>query len=286
MNIAAAHLDYVASGLTTALSYDADGFVAEEAAQTPFGTLQFSPYVFCAAHPVKYIDMTGCEFTASSMYYVNMYLQEIQRREDEANAIIEMQNNLISSGTLSEKQIKKANKQIAKANKTLAEMGEIRAEISELDISTQLYSIVYSTKLNDNPDPTNDYAHSYNRSGMGFHFQSSTAVIILTQITVGHIAHEMKHVYQFEHGDISVSRDGGDSYFYDQQDEYYATERGNKFGFNPGGDTKSAYKKLQRGPAGVKSILSTKQQSDPDFLQKFAERKNIAFRFGGTTYVP
>ncbi|MDE6109788.1 MAG: hypothetical protein K2F72_05845, partial [Muribaculaceae bacterium] len=42
LGLPAGSRDYVASGLTTALSYDADGFVAEEAAQTPFGTLHKS----------------------------------------------------------------------------------------------------------------------------------------------------------------------------------------------------------------------------------------------------
>ena len=44
LGLPAGSRDYVASssGLTSALSYDADGFVAEEAAQTPFGTLHKS----------------------------------------------------------------------------------------------------------------------------------------------------------------------------------------------------------------------------------------------------
>ena len=244
------------------------------------GTPQFSPYVFCAANPVRYIDMTGCKFTASSMYYVNMYLQEIQRREDEANAIIEMQNNLISSGTLSEKQIKKANKQIDKANQTLAEMKEVRLEIDKLKVSNQMYEIGIDASRNNS-----NYFCDYTTLGTNGNVVCMINKFVLgkNKYNIGSLAHELKHAYQFEIGELSFSANQNGTPLYDLNDEYVAYERGMKFGQRKDIIINQVYQHLQKGPYDVTNTAPI-NHLDEEGLQKYAEKNEVTFRVGGRTY--
>lgn len=285
MNIAAAHLDYVASGLTTALSYDADGFVAEEAAQTPFGTLQFSPYVFCAANPVKYIDMTGCKFTEGSKPFVYKYLAEIFERMNQSLSDAVKYSHSIAFDNLSDKEMKKAINKYNKAAEKFCINQGILIELFQLQKSDQIYDVSISREYCDNRDPRNEYSTTFDRDGASYNSVNGIFEIKLHANDLGSIAHELKHAHQFENGQISypdASIGKSTTTLYDLTDEEEAFQRGALFGQRIDTPVRNIYPNLPTD----KRELSPEQKKYLFVLQPFSNKNNIIFRWGGKTYRP
>ena len=88
-------------------------------------------------------------------------------------------------------------------------------ELSDLESSDQLYHIL-------------EVGESYNREKGGTYYQSvDNSIGIEFDGKFGNLAHELKHAYQFEKGELSFSKEkGGFGELYDITDEQAALRRG------------------------------------------------------------
>lgn len=242
-----------------------------------------SPYVFCAANPIRYIDITGCQFTDGSLRFIDMYLEEINSRIEDAQMEIDKNTILLASGGLSEKKARSEQKAINKAQAKIRSMNEILAEIDELSNSSQVYDIRWSNRYNKSADIRTGRGGSTN-SATTYNFQLDVVLIVLGDSSLGLLAHELKHAYQFETGKISYHGVDGEP-FYDLTDEYEAYERGYMFGQPFQGDIRKApsYSRLSK----------TEKSANDNNIQEAIENNNrlkaknnlpAVFRYKGITY--
>ena len=151
-----------------------------------------SPYAYCAWNPIKLVDPDGREWDPSSLEIVDDYRKQLNNKLENAQ--------------------------------TRDERIEIQAAIDELavlDKSNQVYHIEYGEvsdrKRNGETcyDLNNDYVK----------------MTIAYDGNVADIAHEMKHAYQFEVGELSFnSITGGFGVLYDLTDERAAYNRSGPLG--------------------------------------------------------
>ena len=239
-----------------------------------------SPYAYCAGNPVRYSDPTGAVFTERSLEYVERLLNNIDERQNHnAERIAQLQERLHSE-RLSDKRVKRIQKQIGKLQGESSELENVRVEISALKESNQVYDIRRDNSLNIN-DST--FGGGEYRSGVTFDFETGVFSIALGDGSLGSLAHELKHAYQFEIGALSSGyrRDGQP--FYDKTDEFSAYVRGSMFGNSPIGKLPVLYEALQDGPMDTTKLPSI-ILSSPKELQKLANRTHSAFRVSGITY--
>ena len=243
-----------------------------------------SPYVFCAANPIRYIDITGCQFTDGSLRFIDMYLEEINSRIEDAQMEIDKNTILLASGGLSEKKARSAQKAINKAQAKIRSMNEILAEIDELKNSSQVYDVSIDKRYNDEVNPKTDNGTGYERSGVTFDEENGVLKIILNKFNLGNLAHELKHAYQFENGELSFSKRELGIPFYDLYDERRAYARGAIFGQRRTFSIEKVYN-LQDVDASVKNSLPIQVQNSPQLLQGTANTFKAVFRWKGITYV-
>ena len=239
-----------------------------------------SPYAYCANNPVRYSDPTGTVFTERSLEYVERLINNIDERQNHnAEKIAKLQERLHSE-RLSDKRVKRIQKQIGKLQGESSELENVRAEITVLKESNQVYDIRRDNSLNINDSifGTGEY-----RSGVAFEFETGCFSIALGDGSLGSLAHELKHAYQFEIGALSSGYRKDGQPFYDKTDEVSAYARGAMFGNSPIGNLPELYDVLQSGPMDT-TKLPTIILTSPTELQKLANRTHSAFRVNGTTY--
>ncbi|MDE6286094.1 MAG: hypothetical protein K2L99_03770, partial [Muribaculaceae bacterium] len=234
---------------------------------------------------VKYIDMTGCKFTESSKQFVNKYLTEVSDRMYESLEEIKNLMHLMAFGKLSDKNMNKAQNALTKAAQKLSTYQGIMKELFQLQKSDQVYDISISREYSDARDLRNDHAIAYDRDGAKYNSENGIFEIKLHKNDLGDIAHELKHAYQFENGQISyydTSMDRTSVTFYDLTDEEEAFQRGALFGQRIDAPVRNIYPNLPTD----KRELSPEQKKYLYILQPFSNKKNIIFRWGGKTYRP
>ena len=244
-----------------------------------------SPYVFCAANPIRNTDITGCEFTAGSLRFIESYTNEINSRIETANQEIMKQLIGLITGRLSDQKKKSAMKKIGKAHSTITTMQGILSEIDELKNSSQVYDISVDKRYNDVVNPKTDNGRTgYLRSGVNFNDENGIFEITLRSFNLGDLAHELMHAHQFEHGELSFSNRGGGIPFYDLYDERRAFARGEIFGQRRTYSIEKEYN-FQDVDASVKNSLPIQVQNSPQLLQGTANTLKAVFRWKGITYV-
>lgn len=121
-------------------------------------------------------------------------------------------------------------------------------------------------------------------SGVVFNAQTNAIDVILGVANLGHIAHELKHAYQFETGEFSSGLFNNGNPFYDKSDELEAYKRGAMFGQPFPKKFDELYNKLKKGPYKV-TDLGPEYLETPSKLQFYSETNKCAFRWDGRTYV-
>ncbi len=224
-----------------------------------------STYAYCAWNPVRLVDPDGRDFDPESEAMIADFEKKTKKRIESAQ--------------------------------TERERNELQQALDELTIlkkSDQMYHIEYGTTSSYNRKGETDYDIKNNR----------VRIIIAYDGDEGDIAHELKHAYQFETGDLSFdSRSGGiaTAVLYDITDEEAAYRRGAAYGKeipkNLEWHEKFSYTNSITGEKGLfYPFLQNEKVKLPDIgagrnfpasskqIHGRSTSVNNIYRYGGTTY--
>ena len=187
-----------------------------------------SPYLFCGNDPVNNVDPSGMVFTETSQPYIDKFMSDIESRIQDNNRNIDKKKGALDKGNLSGRKADKLQRGISKLEASNASLEEVRTEITALHESTQVYNIYSDYSMNISGDLLGNGGMTV--SGVMYNEQTDMFDIMLGDESLGMLAHELKHAYQFETGEFSSGRLKNGEPFYDLTDEYEAYERGYMFG--------------------------------------------------------
>ena len=263
--------------------------------------ISFSPFHYCANNPISYLDVDGNEFTNEAWNWVKRLIANMSGRLQSIDNEVEDKQSKIDKGGLSSKKVARLEKQISKLNNQREglskQFDEVRGEIATFSASCQVYDVV-----SDNGGTERDMlGNSTTTNQTTFNSSNNRVQLTVSSGTdLGLFSHELKHMFQFETGEISLGltkNNGGVFFkdnnllFYDLSDEVVAYQRGVLFGqrenITATADvlTKGIYdSRIPSGPINaVNHPDAATIKSNP---QSIANKYNAAFRIGTTTYKP
>ena len=221
-----------------------------------------SPYAYCAWNPVKLVDPDG---------------MEIKFDPESEGIIAEFRKNTESA--------------ISNAQ-TMEQRNELQKALDELGVlskSNQMYHIEYGKTGSSKRNGVTDYDIKSDRVRMVISYDGKD----------GDIAHELKHAYQFEIGEMSFDAQTGGgikSLLYDITDEQAAYQRGAAYGMEmpknlewfertPLGDGAFYYPFLNAGDVQFPNIPGNKSSRvDAEMIQGLPISNKTIYRYEGKTY--
>ena len=230
-----------------------------------------TPYGYCNNDPVIYLDINGAEFTDSSKEFIRRIKDRIERMISTYDKKIERIKSKSSSENKSQK------KRVSKLEEKKEQLQGVQTEIAVLESSNQVYDI----SINDSHNTASE-VNSLTR----YNVDNNQIEIVLGDNSMGMLAHELAHAYQFEIGEISFfASDKGFQLLYDKTDEKAAYTRGELFG-GPRMNNKQ-YDSLPADPISINTEPHIKNNiGNPQALQSIANRANASYRVNGVTYYP
>ena len=240
-----------------------------------------SSYAYCGGNPIRLIDSNGMEFTEASEIYISSLVSDIDKRQAKNNSNIAKKEAALANAGLSEKKIRNLNKNISELKANNASLEEVRTEIEILRNSSQIYNVVRDNSLNVSGDILGLGAET--RSGARYNVDTDMFDVLLGDNSLGLLAHELKHAYQFETGAYSTGYLSNGAPFYDKSDEIEAYQRGELFGTPAPNRLSSIYDKIQDAPKSVDNFVPD-IRNNPTALQRVANSMKCLFRWQGVTY--
>ena len=240
-----------------------------------------SSYAYCGGNPIRLIDSNGMEFTEASEKYISSLVSDIDKRQAKNNSNIAKKEAALANAGLSEKKIRNLNKNISELKANNASLEEVRTEIEILRNSSQIYNVVRDNSLNVSGDILGLGAET--RSGARYNVDTDMFDVLLGDNSLGLLAHELKHAYQFETGAYSTGYLSNGAPFYDKSDEIEAYQRGELFGTPAPNRLSSIYDKIQDAPKSVDNFVPD-IRNNPTALQRVANSMKCLFRWQGVTY--
>ncbi|MBQ2090497.1 MAG: hypothetical protein II466_02700 [Bacteroidales bacterium] len=231
-------------------------------------------YAYCAGNPVNLVDPKGMMFTERSMKYVNRVVSFSHERIAELFTAKEQLTTMLKLRKLNPRFSKLIEKVFSSIDKSIKEFRATLKEISILSDSNQLYDITTGGIIDQNGSCISDtnYEHSNN-----------SVLISLADNNIFTIAHELKHAFQFEIGQINFTV--GPYSTIDKTDEIEAYVRGEYFGGPHYEKLPSMYNHLPDGPIDF-NLLGNYLIENPNELGRFIAGSQIkyAVRVNGITY--
>ena len=251
--------------------YDPDGvhFLQQDPMAEKYYPI--SQYNYCLGNPIRLIDPNGMETTDALEEWIEELEKEIDDMRRRNNADIAR----YEAGR-TDKNSKRTDRKIKKAEARNARLDQVTKEIAALRDSDQLYGITISNGNDGNG------AFVYNEEA------GTMDVLIPADSPLGLFAHELKHAYQFEKGELGANPLGkGSNFLYDLTDEETAYERGEMFGhYVSDWKGRDSYKGLPSQSITVYSANGFTPFSNEYTYQSAADKHYIAFRINNKTYLP
>ncbi len=233
---------------------------------------------------------SGMEFTEAAWDWVNKLINNIDAQQSRNNSRIADRQSQLVGGGLSDKKANRLNRQIGNLQSANTGLEATRSEIAMLAGSSQMYDVIMDNSRNTSESIV---------GGFNFNFSNGNAEIMMPSGGgMGLFAHELKHAYQFETGELSIGPsmpkdpNGYANFIYDKHDEVDAYSRGAMFGQTYYGinNLPSAYSAIATGPIdvvshpGLSAINALPPTHRASAYQSIANGTRHAFRVGGQTY--
>jgi RHS repeat-associated protein len=258
--------------------------------------MSLSSYSYCANNPIMLIDPNGKEFTENAWRWVNRLINDINSRQERNNGSISEKESELKQEGLSERRTRQLNRQIERLKDENGQLETTRGEIATLEGSNQKYDVEETSALNEEgavPGMGTTVAQTT------FDANSKSVVIRISNgAGLGLFAHELKHAYQFDIGQTSLSYGGVavPLFLHDKQDEVEGYMRQSLFYSNePGRFGPSSLPERYNGLPESQVTSSNHPQimlavSNPDtkalqpILKHLAKAYQQAFRHNNITY--
>ena len=252
--------------------YDPDGvhFLQQDPMAEKYYPI--SQYNYCLGNPIRLIDPNGMETTDA----LEEWIEELEKEIDDMRRRNNAEIARYEAGRTA-KNSKRTDRKIKKAEARNARLDQVTKEIAALRDSDQLYGITISNGNDGNG------AFVYNEEA------GTMDVLIPADSPLGLFAHELKHAYQFEKGELSAGpvHGGMGNFLYDFTDEKAAYERGKMFGhYVSDWKGRDSYKALPRQSITAYSTKEFTPFSNEYTYQQAANVFNQAFRINNKTYLP
>ena len=262
-------IDYADFG---ARFYDSEGVMFLQ--QDPMSEKYYpiGQYNYCLGNPIRLIDPNGMETTDA----LEEWIEELEKEIDDMRRRNNAEIARYEAGRTA-KNSKRTDRKIKKAEARNARLDQVTKEIAALRDSDQLYGITISNGNDGNG------AFVYNEEA------GTMDVLIPADSPLGLFAHELKHAYQFEKGELSAGpvHGGMGNFLYDLTDEKAAYERGKMFGhYVSDWKGRDSYKGLPSQSITVYSANGFTPFSNEYTYQSAADKHYIAFRINNKTYLP
>jgi len=232
-------------------------------------------FMYCNNNPILYIDPNGMYFTRASYEFIDRYRGDLDKDKKKNNESIANLVNKIAEGG-SENKLESWSNQI---NDLSNKNDEINAKLFEVDLMEQSNQVYHIQEINAEHGVTA--------------FVSNTVLIGIPRngYQKDLLSHELKHGYQFEIGELSLSQLKGrnKSFLYDKTDEVEGYKRGNEsYGIT---NLPQIYDDLPKGPLNIhnngeiiKALGNPDEKMQKQELQNIANKERAAFRVNCQTY--